>query len=133
MGETPGKSRKLEKHVENLFGEITRRLLRTVRLLEGWNARNKVHLVGTPERSAHIQTPADPHSEKEGDVDVRCEEVLCIPRKEDLVAIDEDEDGRPESTPDGEAGLQRAPVCELSAIDALNFVTTPEAEVGYVY
>jgi hypothetical protein len=38
--------------------------------------RNKVHLVGTPERSAHIQTPADPEPEEDGDVDVRCEEVL---------------------------------------------------------
>lgn len=87
--------------------------------------RNKVHLVGTPERPAHIQTPTDPEPEEERDVDVRCEEVRCIPHKEDLVAIDEDEERRPESTPDGEAGLQRAPVCELTAIEALNFVTTP--------
>jgi hypothetical protein len=87
--------------------------------------RNKVHLVGTPERSAHIQTPADPEPEEDGDVDVRCEEVLRVPLKEDLIAGNEDEDRRPENTPDGEAGLQRARVCEFTAIEALNFVTTP--------
>lgn len=87
--------------------------------------RYKVHLVCTPERPAHIQTPTDPEPEEERNVDVRCEEVRCVPLKEDLVTVDEDEECRPERTPDGEAGLPRAPVCELTAIEALNFVTTP--------
>ena len=89
------------------------------------DAPSQVHLVCTPERLPQIQTPADPEPEEDRNIDVRCEEVRCVSRKEDLITIDEDEECRPERTPDGEAGLQRAPVCELTAIEALNFVTTP--------
>ena len=87
--------------------------------------RNEVHLVGTPERSAHIYCPADPKGEENGDVEVRCKEFLCAPLKEGLVAVNEDEDRRPKCTPDGETGLHRVPVGELAAIAALNFVATP--------
>jgi hypothetical protein len=41
VGETPGKSGKLEQRVEDLFREVARRFLRTVRLLDGWNALRK--------------------------------------------------------------------------------------------
>ena len=54
--------------------------------------RDKVHLVGPPEGGAHVQRPADPEAEEDWDIDVRGEEVLRIPHKEDLVAVDEDED-----------------------------------------
>jgi hypothetical protein len=48
--------------------------------------------MGPPERRAHVQSPADPDGKKDWDVYVRGEEVLRIPNKEDLVAVDEDED-----------------------------------------
>jgi hypothetical protein len=87
--------------------------------------RDKVHLFGPPEGRAHIYRPAYPEAKEDRDVDVRGEEVLRIPLKEDLVAVDEDEDRRPEDTPDGEPWLQRVPVRELAAIKALYFMSTP--------
>ena len=74
---------------------------------------------------AHVQRPADPEAEKDGDVYVRGKEVLRVPREEDLVAVEKDEDRRPKDTPDGESRLQRVPVRELSAIPALRFVSIP--------
>ena len=44
MGETSGKSGKLEQRVENLLGDVARRLLRRIRLLDGWNALCKWHV-----------------------------------------------------------------------------------------
>lgn len=48
--------------------------------------------MGPPKGRAHVQSPADPEGKEDWDVDVRGEEVLRIPREEDLVAVDEDED-----------------------------------------
>jgi hypothetical protein len=42
-----------------------------------------------------------------------------------LIPVDEDEDRRPEDTPDGEPRLQWVPVRELGPIQALCFVPTP--------
>jgi len=81
--------------------------------------------VGTPERRAHVYGPADPEGNEDRDVDVRCEEVLRIPHEEYLIAVDENEDRRPEDTPCGETRLQRVPVRELGAIKTLYFVSTP--------
>jgi hypothetical protein len=91
---------------------------------------DKVHLVGTPEGRAHVHGPADPEGKKDRDVDVRCEEVLRIPHEEDLVAVDEDEDRRPEGTPYSQTRLQRIPVRELGTIKALYFVTMPWKEIS---
>jgi hypothetical protein len=81
--------------------------------------------VGTPEGRAHVHGPADPEDKEDRDVDVRCEEVLRVPHKEDLVADDEDEDRRPKDTPYSQTRLQRIPVHELGTIKTLYFVTTP--------
>lgn len=78
-----------------------------------------------PEGRPHVQGPANPEGKEDRDVDVRREEVLSVPHEEDLVAIDEDEDRRPESTPYGQTRLQRIPVRELGTIKALYFVTMP--------
>jgi hypothetical protein len=86
---------------------------------------NKVHLVGTPEGRAHVESPADPEGKEDGDVDVRREEVLRVPHEKDLVSVDEDEDRRPEDTPYGQTRLQRIPVRELGTVEALYSVTTP--------
>jgi hypothetical protein len=86
---------------------------------------DKVHLVGTPEGRAHVHGPANPEGKEDRDVDVRCEEVLRVPHEEDLVAVDEDEDRRPEDTPYSQTWLQRIPVRELGTIKALYFETTP--------
>jgi hypothetical protein len=86
---------------------------------------DKVHLVGTPEGRAHVQGPADPEGKEDRDVDVRCKEVLRVPHEEDLIAVDEDEDRRPEGTPYSQTRLQRIPVRELGTIKALDFVTAP--------
>jgi hypothetical protein len=48
--------------------------------------------MGPPERRAHVHRPADPEGKEDRDVDVRGEEVLRIPHKKYLVAVDEDED-----------------------------------------
>jgi hypothetical protein len=50
---------------------------------------------------------------------------LGIPLEEDLIAVDEDEDRRPEHAPDGEPGLQRVIVRELRKVAALRFVSVP--------
>lgn len=86
---------------------------------------DKVHLVGTPEGRAHVHCPADPEGKEDGDVDVRCEEVLRVPHEEDLVSDDEDEDRRPKDTPYSQTWLQRRPVHELGTIKSLYFVTAP--------
>jgi len=86
---------------------------------------DKVHLIGTPEGRTHVHGPADPEGKEDRDVDVCCEKVLRVPHEEDLVAVDEDEDRRPEDTPYSQTRLQRIPVCELGTIKALCFVTTP--------
>lgn len=87
--------------------------------------RDKVHFLGAPEGCTHVQIPAEPETEEDGDVDVTREEVLGIPLEEDLIAVDEDEDRRPEHAPDGEPGLQRVIVRELRKVAALRFVSVP--------
>lgn len=81
--------------------------------------------MGTPEGRPHVHGPADPEGKEDRDVDVRREEVLRVPHEEDFVAVDEDEDRRPEGTPHGQTRLQRIPVRELGTIETLLFVTTP--------
>ena len=81
--------------------------------------------MGAPERRAHVQIPADPEAKEDGDVDVPREEVLRVPHEEDLVAVDEDEDRRPEHAPAGEPGLQPVVVRELRTVAALRFVSAP--------
>ena len=101
------------KHnVEDLLTQVAGRLFRRFSLLDKGDAlkitcncqstfaktsctsthRNKVHFMGPPKGRAHVQSPADPEGKEDWDVDVRGEEVLRIPREEDLVAVDEDED-----------------------------------------
>ena len=78
-----------------------------------------------PEGRAHVHGPANPEGDEDGDIDVRGEEVLRVPREEDLVAADKDEDRRPEHAPDSEPRLQWAVIRELGAIAALYLVSTP--------
>jgi hypothetical protein len=87
--------------------------------------RDKVHFLGAPEGRAHVQIPAEPETEEDGDVDVTRDEVLRIPHEEVLIAVDEDEDRRPEYAPDGEPGLQRVVVRELGEVAALRSVSAP--------
>ena len=87
--------------------------------------RDKVHFVAAPEGCAHVQRPADPETKEDGDVDVPREEVLGVPHEEDLVAVDEDEDRRPEHAPAGKPGLQPVVVRELCTVAALRSVAAP--------
>jgi len=88
-----------EQNVEDLLAQVAGRFFRAFCLLDRRDASDKVHLVGMPKGRAHVHGPADPKGKEDRDVDVRCEKVLRVPHEEDLVAVYEDEDRRPEDTP----------------------------------
>lgn len=138
-----------EHSVENLLAQSARRFFRRVGLFDGWDTlvsesravnnrrlftegspahrthRDKVHFLGAPEGRAHVQIPAEPETEEDGYVDVTRDEVLRIPHEEVLIAVDEDEDRRPEYAPNGEPGLKRIVVREHCEVAALRFVSVP--------
>ena len=76
-----------------------------------------------PRLRALDDLPAEVQAEEDRDVDVRDEEVGRVEREEHGEAVDEDEYRDPERAPVGEVRLERVPVEQLLAVEALRLET----------
>ena len=70
----------------------------------------------------HLPTHIKAYEER--NIDICHKEVARLEGKEDVVAIDEDEDQTPYDAPDREVGLKRTIVCSFGAVKPLSLFAT---------
>ncbi len=122
----------LEQLLGHLLEESRRWDVWRFRLFDSGDATHKVHLIRLPDLGALPDLVPEVETGEDRDVDVRSEESGGVEVPEDVEAVDEDTEGRPEDTPDGQVGLEGGVVNELGAVDALALQAGVEAEVGQV-
>lgn len=89
---------------------------------------DEIHLASFPDPRALDDFPAEVQAEEEGDIDVRSQKVGDVEREKDVEAVDEDKQGRPERSPDGEPRLMWDAMVN-KRIKTANITTNLEAAV----